>query len=65
MINFVLDIIVLFSVGILSGYHFYCLLVNQSTIEAWERSKVETLIRRGKIPPVSKYILMNNKYLFI
>ncbi|KAI9302543.1 DHHC palmitoyltransferase-domain-containing protein [Cunninghamella echinulata] len=51
VINFVLDIIVLFSVGILSGYHFYCLLVNQSTIEAWERSKVETLIRRGKIPP--------------
>ncbi|CAO3591480.1 unnamed protein product [Absidia cylindrospora] len=51
VINFVLSIVVLFSVGILGGYHLYCLLRNQSTIEAWERGKVETLIRRRKIPP--------------
>ncbi|ORZ23641.1 DHHC palmitoyltransferase-domain-containing protein [Absidia repens] len=51
VINFVLSIVVLFSVGILGGYHLYCLLRNQSTIEAWERGKVETLVRRRKIPP--------------
>ncbi|CAO3642852.1 unnamed protein product [Cunninghamella blakesleeana] len=51
VLNFVLDIIVLFSVGILSGYHLYCVLINQSSIEAFEKSKVESLIRRGKIPP--------------
>ncbi|KAI8086229.1 palmitoyltransferase PFA4 [Halteromyces radiatus] len=51
VLNFVLASVVLFCVGILSGYHLYCVIRNQSTIEAWERSKVETLIRRGKIPP--------------
>ncbi|ORX47477.1 zf-DHHC-domain-containing protein [Hesseltinella vesiculosa] len=50
-LNFVLDMIVLFCVGILSGYHLYCLARNQSTIESWERGKVETMIRRGKILP--------------
>ncbi|KAG1169709.1 hypothetical protein G6F70_008178 [Rhizopus microsporus] len=51
--NFVLAFVVLFAVGILSGYQFYCLLRNQTNIEAWERGKVETLIRRGKILPVN------------
>ncbi|EIE89830.1 hypothetical protein RO3G_14541 [Rhizopus delemar RA 99-880] len=52
VINFVLVFVVLFAVGILSGYQFYCLLRNQSNIEAWERGKVETLVRRGKIQPI-------------
>ncbi|RCH79498.1 Palmitoyltransferase [Rhizopus stolonifer] len=50
--NFVLSFVVLFAVGTLSGYQFYCLLRNQTNIEAWERGKVETLVRRGKIRPV-------------
>ncbi|KAG0746939.1 hypothetical protein G6F57_007894 [Rhizopus arrhizus] len=52
IMNFVLVFVVLFAVGILSGYQFYCLLRNQSNIEAWERGKVETLVRRGKIQPI-------------
>ncbi|KAI8366111.1 DHHC palmitoyltransferase-domain-containing protein [Radiomyces spectabilis] len=52
VVNFVLAFVVLFCVGILSMYHLYCMARNQSTIESWERSKVEKLIRRGKIPPV-------------
>ncbi|RCH88439.1 Palmitoyltransferase [Rhizopus azygosporus] len=51
--NFVLAFVVLFAVGILSGYQFYCLLRNQTNVEAWERGKVETLVRRGKILPVN------------
>ncbi|GAB5592113.1 Palmitoyltransferase [Umbelopsis nana] len=51
VVNFVLDIVVLMCVGVLSCYHIYCVAKNQSTIESWERSKVEGLIRRGKIPP--------------
>ncbi|KAG0747896.1 hypothetical protein G6F57_001720 [Rhizopus arrhizus] len=38
-------------ISILSGYQFYCLLRNQTNIEAWERGKVEMLIQRGKILP--------------
>ncbi|KAG0168899.1 Palmitoyltransferase [Apophysomyces sp. BC1034] len=53
VINFVLACVVLFCVGILSMYHLYCLARNQSTIEAWERGKVESLIRRGKIAAVN------------
>ncbi|KAI8333115.1 DHHC palmitoyltransferase-domain-containing protein [Chlamydoabsidia padenii] len=51
VLNFALATIVLFCVGILGGYHFYCVARNQSSIEACERDKVETMIRRGKIPP--------------
>ena len=35
-----------------SLYHFYSLLGNTTTIEAWEKDKVATLIRRGKIREV-------------
>ena len=35
-----------------SGYHIYCLLTNTTTIEGWEKDKVATLIRRGKIREV-------------
>ncbi|CAO3650714.1 unnamed protein product [Mucor hiemalis] len=52
VMNFVLAFVVLFCVGVLAGYQLYCLLKNQSNIEAWERGKVEKLVTRGKIPPV-------------
>lgn len=35
-----------------SLYHFYCILGNTTTIEGWEKDKVATLIRRGKIREV-------------
>ncbi len=33
-------------------YHYYCVLVNTTTIEGWEKNKVATLIRRGRIEEV-------------
>lgn len=56
VINFILAFVVIFCVGILSVYHLYCMSRNQSSVESWERSKVKTLIRRGKIMPVSIYM---------
>ncbi|KAI0323012.1 zf-DHHC-domain-containing protein [Amylostereum chailletii] len=47
--NFVTCISVLVMVGGFSLYHFYCLLGNSTTIEGWEKDKVATLVRRGKI----------------
>jgi palmitoyltransferase len=38
-----------------SLYHFYNLLGNSTTIEGWEKDKVATLVRRGKISEVSVY----------
>lgn len=52
VLNFVFAFIVVFCVGILTCYQLYCMSRNQSNIEAWERGKVETLVKRGKIPPV-------------
>ncbi|KAI8979585.1 DHHC palmitoyltransferase-domain-containing protein [Mycotypha africana] len=52
VLNFVLSFTVLFCVGILTCYQLYCLSRNQSNIEAHERSKVEKLVQRGKIPPI-------------
>ncbi|KAG9000441.1 Palmitoyltransferase [Tulasnella sp. JGI-2019a] len=40
---------VLLIVGVFSIYHFYCVCINATTIEGWEKDKVATLIRRGKI----------------
>lgn len=39
---------------IVSCYHIYCLLTNTTTIEGWEKDKVATLVRRGKIREVSR-----------
>ncbi|KAG0170300.1 Palmitoyltransferase [Apophysomyces sp. BC1034] len=52
IVDFILTFIVLFCVGILSMYHLYCLATNQTAIEGSERSKVQKLIRQGKIAPV-------------
>ncbi|KAG8984251.1 Palmitoyltransferase, partial [Tulasnella sp. 427] len=47
--NYATCVPVLICVGFFSLYHFYCLLNNTTTIEGWEKDKVATLIRRGKI----------------
>ncbi|KAI0033963.1 zf-DHHC-domain-containing protein [Vararia minispora EC-137] len=49
VLNYATCIPVLIMVGLFSLYHFYCLLGNSTTIEGWEKDKVATLIRRGKI----------------
>ncbi|KAI0756348.1 zf-DHHC-domain-containing protein [Daedaleopsis nitida] len=49
VLNFATCIPVLLSVGIFSLYHFYSLLGNSTTIEGWEKDKVATLVRRGRI----------------
>ena len=36
-------------VGLFSLYHLYLAAGNSTTIEGWEKDKVATLIRRGKI----------------
>jgi palmitoyltransferase len=36
-------------VGMFSLYHLYLAAGNSTTIEGWEKDKVATLIRRGKI----------------
>lgn len=35
-----------------SIYHFNALMKNTTTIEGWEKDKVATLVRRGKIQEV-------------
>lgn len=45
-----------------SLYHFYCVATNTTTIEAWEKDKVATLIRRGKIREVTA---MNTQFSYI
>lgn len=63
VINFILAFVVIFCVGILSVYHLYCMSRNQSSVESWERSKVKTLIRRGKIMPVSLQLCEREWYM--
>ncbi|KAG8895783.1 Palmitoyltransferase [Tulasnella sp. 403] len=47
--NYTACVPVIICVGVFSIYHFYCLFTNTTTIEGWEKDKVATLIRRGKI----------------
>ncbi|PCH34240.1 palmitoyltransferase PFA4 [Wolfiporia cocos MD-104 SS10] len=49
ILNFATCIPVLLAVGGFSLYHFYCLSGNATTIEGWEKDKVATLVRHGKI----------------
>jgi palmitoyltransferase ZDHHC6 len=49
------ELIVCMFVRMGSLYHFYSLLGNSTTIEGWEKDKVATLVRRGKIREVSVY----------
>ncbi|KAI9438436.1 zf-DHHC-domain-containing protein [Lactarius psammicola] len=52
VLNYVTCVPVLLLVGGFSLYHYYCILGNTTTIEGWEKDKVATLIRRGKIRAV-------------
>ncbi|RPD57081.1 palmitoyltransferase PFA4 [Lentinus tigrinus ALCF2SS1-6] len=49
VLNYATCIPVLLAVGIFSLYHFYSLMGNSTTIEGWEKDKVATLVRRGRI----------------
>ncbi|KAF8600854.1 zf-DHHC-domain-containing protein [Ceratobasidium sp. AG-I] len=49
ILNYAACIPVILLVGGFSLYHFYCIASNQTTIEGWEKDKVATLVRRGKI----------------
>jgi len=52
ILNFVACVPVLVSVGAFSLYHFNGLMSNTTTIEGWEKDKVATMVRRGKIREV-------------
>ncbi|RDB28498.1 Palmitoyltransferase PFA4 [Hypsizygus marmoreus] len=52
ILNYVACVPVLMAVGAFSLYHFYCLLGNTTTIEGWEKDKVATMVRRGKLREV-------------
>uniref|UniRef100_V5ER61 Palmitoyltransferase PFA4 n=1 Tax=Kalmanozyma brasiliensis (strain GHG001) TaxID=1365824 RepID=V5ER61_KALBG len=49
VINYALCIPVWVLVGCFSAYHFYCAAVNQTTIESWEKERVATMVRRGRV----------------
>ncbi|KAG8715370.1 Palmitoyltransferase [Ceratobasidium sp. 394] len=49
ILNYAACVPVILLVGGFSLYHFYCVSSNQTTIEGWEKDKVATLVRRGKI----------------
>lgn len=49
VLNLAACIPVLLCVSIFSLYHYWSLWSNTTTIESWEKDKVATLIRRGKI----------------
>lgn len=52
VLNYVACVPVLIAVGCFSLYHMWCLAVNTTTIESWEKEKVATLRRKGKIMAV-------------
>ncbi|KAF7303195.1 Palmitoyltransferase PFA4 [Mycena kentingensis (nom. inval.)] len=52
ILNFVACVPVLLAVGAFSIYHFNALMNNTTTIEGWEKDKVATMVRRGKIQEV-------------
>ncbi|KAF9820053.1 hypothetical protein IEO21_01715 [Rhodonia placenta] len=52
ILNFATCIPVLVAVGAFSLYHFWALSGNTTTIEGWEKDKVATLVRHGKIHEV-------------
>lgn len=52
VLNFALCAPTLLLVGIFSLYHFWCLCANATTIEGWEKDKVDRMINRGRIRQV-------------
>jgi hypothetical protein len=58
-IDLFLDVPVTVAVGILSGYHIYCLTTNTTTIEGWERDETVTVKYKDKIKKVSLALYWN------
>jgi hypothetical protein len=52
IVNFALCVPVWLMVGVFSIYHMYCAAGNSTTIEGWEKDRVATMVRRGKIREV-------------
>ncbi|KAG0207037.1 Palmitoyltransferase [Mortierella sp. NVP41] len=52
VVDLCLDGSVLFGISILTIYHFWCISSNTTTIESWEKDRVLTIIRRGKVREV-------------
>ncbi|KAF9580752.1 Palmitoyltransferase, partial [Lunasporangiospora selenospora] len=52
VINVFVDGGVLIAVGILCIYHLWSMISNTSTIEVWEREKVDAMIKKGKMQKV-------------
>ena len=52
VLNYTACVPVVIAVGVFSLYHLWSVLVNTTTIEGWEKDKVATLRRRGKIHEV-------------
>ncbi|SJX61720.1 related to PFA4-Palmitoyltransferase [Sporisorium reilianum f. sp. reilianum] len=52
VVNYALCVPVIVLVGVFSAYHFYCVAVNQTTIESWEKERTATMIRRGRVRKV-------------
>ena len=52
MFNFASCAPVCLCVGGFSCYHLYLAMGNSTTIEGWEKDKVSTLVRRGKIADI-------------
>lgn len=50
--NFAACVPVWLCVGMFSLYHLYLAAGNSTTIEGWEKDKVATLVRRGKIAEI-------------
>ncbi|KAF7727815.1 Palmitoyltransferase [Apophysomyces ossiformis] len=62
-INYALSALVMVAVGILSGYHVYCVTTNTTTIEGWEKGRSLTMRSMGKIQNVKypyDHGMMNN-----
>lgn len=52
VLNYAFCLPTLMIVGIFSFYHFWCLSANTTTIEGWEKDKVERMVNRGRIRQV-------------
>ncbi|KAI9322131.1 DHHC palmitoyltransferase-domain-containing protein [Dichotomocladium elegans] len=52
-INLLLSFAAIVTVGILSGYHVYCLVTNTTTIEGWEKGTALTIKSFGRIHDAS------------
>ena len=63
VLNLAACIPVLLCVSIFSLYHYWSLWSNTTTIESWEKDKVATLIRRGKIRDIKyPYVSPSSSY---